>query len=211
MKTKRYHFYSLVLSLLLLSLAIALLFVNEWLSNIIEPKAMVRKIETIALKPPPPPPPNQVTKPLRPALTMKVSGAGPSLAISLVKPKLDLLTIKSPSIDSTQPIKWEDQLTVDWNALALDELDNEPQLLTNLKAPFPNSLKRKGITSIDVLLEVIIDETGKVTLVSILENPYIEFENILYKLIKRARFTAPKKDGQPARVKFNWPLGFNQS
>lgn len=211
MKTKRYHFYSLVLSSFLLSLAIALLFVNEWFGDIIEPKSMVRRVETITLKPPPPPPPNQVTKPIQPVLQMDVSGSGPALDISLVKLEIDLLNIESPPVHNTQSVKWEEQLTVDWNAFGLDELDNEPQLLTSLKAPFPNSLKRKGVTSIEVLLEVIIDEAGRVTLVNILENPYIEFENTLYKLIKRARFTAPKKDGQPARVKFNWPLGFNQS
>lgn len=210
MKTKRYHFYSLVLSSFLLSLAIALLFVNEWFGDIIEPKSMVRRVETITLKPPPPPP-NQVTKPIQPVLQMDVSGSGPALDISLVKLEIDLLNIESPPVHNTQSVKWEEQLTVDWNAFGLDELDNEPQLLTSLKAPFPNSLKRKGVTSIEVLLEVIIDEAGRVTLVNILENPYIEFENTLYKLIKRARFTAPKKDGQPARVKFNWPLGFNQS
>lgn len=211
MKTKRYHFYSLVLSSFLLSLAIALLFVNEWFGDIIEPKSMVRRVETITLKPPPPPPPNQVTKPVQPVLQMNVTGSGPSLDISLVKLKIDLLSIESPPVHNTQSVKWEEQLTVDWNAFGLDELDNEPQLLTSLKAPFPNSLKRKGVTSIEVLLEVIIDEAGRVTLINILENPYIEFESTLYKLIKRARFTAPKKDGQPARVKFNWPLGFNQS
>jgi TonB family protein len=210
MKIKRYHFYSLLLSSLLLSLAIALLFVNEWLGDIIEPKLVVRKIDTIALKPPPPPP-NQITKPIQAVLELSVSGAGPPLEVSLVKPELDLLTIESPPINNAPLVKWEEQLSVDWNALALDDLDNEPQLLSHLKAPFPNSLKRKGVTRIDVLLEVIIDETGRVTLVSILENPFVEFENTLYKLIKQARFTAPKKNGQAVRVKFNWPLGFNQS
>lgn len=211
MKSKRYHFYSLLLSALLLSLAIALLFINEWFGDIVEPKLIVRKIETIALKPPPPPPPNQVTKPIEPVLQMDVSGSGPSLEVNLVKPEIDVLTIESPQVNNFQTVKWEEQLSVDWNALGLDELDNEPQLLTNLKAPFPNSLKRKGVTSIDVLLDVIIDEEGRVTLVSILENPYVVFESTLYKLIKQARFTAPKKDGQPARVRFHWPLGINQS
>lgn len=117
MKTKRYHFYSLVLSSFLLSLAIALLFVNEWFGDIIEPKSMVRRIETITLKPPPPPPPNQVTKPIQPVLQMDVSGSGPSLDISLVKLKIDLLSIESPPIHNTQSVKWEEQLTVDWNAL----------------------------------------------------------------------------------------------
>jgi TonB family protein len=211
MKTKRYHFYSLLLSSFLLSIAIALLFVNEWLSEVIEPKSMVRKIETIALKAPPPPPPNQITKPVQAMLQMDVAGNGPALEVSLIQSEVDLLTLELPPLNNARPVKWEEQLSVDWNAFNLDELDNEPQLLTSLKAQFPNSLKRKGVTSIDVLLEVIIDETGRVTLVSILENPYIEFENTLHKLIKQARFTAPKKNGQPARVKFNWPLGFNQS
>ena len=75
-----------------------------------------------------------------------------------------------------------------------------------LRLKFPKSLSRKGEKHELQKLDVIIDEQGKVPLVSIVDNSYPELTREIQALVRNSRFTAPQKDKQPVRARFIWPL-----
>ena len=106
--------------------------------------------------------------------------------------------------------EWDTLLQPDWNAVGLEQLDSPPRLLGKLKIDYPNSLVRKGIDSVNIEVDVMIDETGKVVLRQILGSPPAEIVEPLKTLINRARFTAPTKDGTAVRAAFIWPLEFSK-
>ena len=219
MKTISYKFKlrftaAIVAVLLISALMLSLLFFQKL--ELIKPeKIMVRQISMIAPPPPPPPPPpavQQAQSGFTPRINLTLSSSGAVMQFAKVKlaNQINFTDISPPEIsDMTSHLL--DNLTVDWQAFGLDELDDMPRLLTNLKIKYPKSLVRKGVSSIAIELNVLIDESGKVMLRNIVQNPYPEFEPIIHKLMKKARFTAPKKNGVSVRAAFNWPLEFSHS
>ncbi len=216
MKTISYKFKlrftaAIVAVLLISALMLSLLFFQQL--DLIKPeKIMVRQISMIAPPPPPPPPVQQAQSDFTPRINLTVSSSGVVMQFAKVKlaNQVNFKDIPPPEI-SNMTSHLLDNLTVDWQAFGLDELDDMPRLLTNLKIKYPKSLVRKGVSSIAIELNVLIDESGKVMLRNIVQNPYPEFEPIIHKLMKKARFTAPKKNGVSVRAAFNWPLEFSHS
>ncbi|MBV1910650.1 MAG: energy transducer TonB [Kangiellaceae bacterium] len=182
--------------------------------KLLKPQTLTVRQITIATPPPKPPPPlvkkNQFESTM--SINITANGAGPAMKFAEVKlpQQMDLSELSPPNIEHMKGA-FVDNLSVDWQAFGLSELDDVPRLLTNLKISYPTSLVRKGIHRIDVELDVLIDESGKVVLRRIVRNPHPEFESIIQKLMKKARFTAPKKNGVPVRAAFNWPLEFSHS
>jgi len=101
-------------------------------------------------------------------------------------------------------------LAVDWQAFGLGELDSMPVLLTKIKAIFPRSLARKGITEAKVALDVFIDEQGVVSLIGIKSLPYEELRDSINTIIRTSRFSVPTKNNQPVRARFIWPVEFKK-
>jgi len=52
----------------------------------------------------------------------------------------------------------------------------------------------------------MIDEQGHLTLIDIVENPYSELREVIQRLIRNTRFSAPTKDNLPVRARFIWPV-----
>jgi len=191
----------------------ALLFFQQ--IEIDAPETMIIRQIALAPPPPPPPPPSPVQErqaDSTPVINLSTVGAGPTMKFSQIKVinKAQLSDLTPPDLTPVNTA-FSDQLTVDWQAFGLNELDDVPRLLTSLKINFPKSLVRKGIRKITVELDVLIDENGKVVLRNIISNPYPEFEPIIQNLMQKARFTAPKKAGISVRAVFNWPLEFSHS
>ncbi|CCQ11589.1 hypothetical protein PALB_24900 [Pseudoalteromonas luteoviolacea B = ATCC 29581] len=140
---------------------------------------------------------------------LNVSGAGSALEIDLDVdiPKVDM-AIETPLLSMPKPT-WQD-VEVDWQAVHLSALDEQPKLLTPLTVSFPQSLIRQGIKQVDVKLDVLINENGRVTLISILANPFSELNQTLHLLVEQSQFTAPMQDSQPVRARFVWPLQLTQ-
>ncbi|NQZ23499.1 MAG: TonB family protein [Colwellia sp.] len=176
-------------------------------------QTVIRQISIASSPPPPPPPPVQEAHvDSTPTINLSANGAGPTMQFIKVKlaNHMDFADIPPPEI-TNMTSHLLDHLSVDWQAFGLDDLDDVPRLLSNLRIKYPQNLARKGINSISIELDVLIDESGKVILRKIVHNPYPEFESIIIKLMKKARFTTPTKNGVSVRASFNWPMEFSNS
>jgi len=173
-----------------------------------EQKIVIREVALVA-PPPPPPPPTIQQAVVETPITVQVQGAGPSIQMVTVDPTI---TMRKPDIPPIAPTesKWQ-TLTVEWDSFELDQLDGLPVLLTPLRIKFPKSLRRQGIKSALIKLEVVIDENGHLTLIEIIENPHHQLLNEIQRLIRTSRFSAPTKDNTPVRARFIWPLAIKST
>lgn len=211
-KLSRYHVFAFVSSVGLMLLALLGVFASNWFSAQYEPQVMVRKVTQAYTPPPPPPKPvTRQTTQTQLTLDLNTSGTGPSLDITDLKIKEPLNPMLSPPEFTHQTSDLNLDLAVDWQAFGLGELDSVPVLLTQIKAIFPRSLARKGITKAKVSLDVFIDEQGRITLISITEMPYDELLDAINKIIRTSRFSVPTKNSQPVRARFIWPVEFKKS
>jgi protein TonB len=211
-KLNRYHIFAFLSSVALMLFSLLGIFASNWFSEKYEPQVMVREV-TQAYTPPPPPPKPVTRQNTQSQLTLDLnaSGAGPALSITDLKIKQPL-TLKLTPPDLTQQTNDLNlDLAIDWQAFGLGELDSVPVLLTQIKAIFPRSLARKGITKAKVSLDVFIDEQGRITLISITEMPYDELLDAINKIIRTSRFSVPTKNSQPVRARFIWPVEFKKS
>lgn len=191
-------------ALVLLLVLLALLLLSQRLPDMVSPTLEVREI-SVALPPPPPPPPAPVTPP-QSSISVPVvsSGSGPSLPVIDLPREITLSAPAAPQI-AVQEVSFSD-LAPDWDAFDLNELDGLPTLLTPVSINLPASLKRQGVRKVALRLEVTIDEQGRVSLNRVVENPYPELNEEIQRLIRRSKFTAPKKDGAAVRARFIWPI-----
>ncbi|VUD41894.1 hypothetical protein TDB9533_00582 [Thalassocella blandensis] len=202
----RHHILASLASIGILTAALLVLWLGYSLQHSPDNTLEVREIE-LALPPPPPPPAVVNTNVSQNVLTLQVQGEGPALKkITIAKPTLSLVKPQAPDVTFEQK-QWQ-ALEVDWNAFELKDLDGLPSLLTALRAVFPKSLSRRGITSAQVKLDVIIDEKGKVHLLQIVKNDYPELKTEIDKIVRSSRFTPPKKGDEKVRARFIWPIEF---
>ena len=211
MKIKRHHFYTTLITLCLMLLAVALLFANDWLAKRIEPEVEVRSIQVASLPPPPPPPAPQQVVQTQQTLTLSLEGEGPAMDISLIKVDQPQMHLAPPPVTMQMEIDFNNDLAIDWQAFGLDQLDSIPTLLTRVSTLYPRSLARRGIKQVELRLDVFIDERGQPSLITIQGQQYPELIPAVTKLIKRSRFTPPTKDGINVAARFVWPVEFKKS
>lgn len=193
-----------LLSLSVLMLALFTLWLGHWLPAKVPTKITLREVKMVLPPPPPPPPPPAQHQVVETPVSLQIQGAGPAIPLIEVKQNIEPIKPEIPVID-THNTQWQ-SLEIDWNAFDLNQLDGFPNLLTPLRITFPKSLSRRGVTRVLVKLDVVIDEQGQVTLVDIIENPHPELTTEIQRLVRNSRFSAPKKDGQPVRARFIWPV-----
>lgn len=198
------HLVSSLVSLVILSAALLILWIGSNTSMTIEPKVMVREIAVMPVTPPPPPPPTPTQTAVETSLSLQVQGVGPSVKMSLVEPKLQMKKPELMEVTTTTP--QFQSLEIDWQAFDLNDLDGLPSLLSPLKVKLPKSLVRRGIKNILIKLDVMINEKGQLTLINIIENPHPELKPEIKRLIRNTRFSAPKKDNETVRARFIWPV-----
>lgn len=212
---KRLWFHRLYTIAIAIVLACALLLFMIWVSDseLAKPeKTMVRSISFAAPPPPPPPPPAQVLQTVEaPSLDISVTGDGPSLSTVplTIEGAIEVEEIKPPEPKALTP-EWDSLLQPDWNTVRLDQLDAPPRLLVDLKIDYPKALISQGVKQVALEVDVMIDETGRVFLRQIIGSPPQEIVEPIKKMINRARFSAPTKDGVAVRAAFIWPLEFSQ-
>lgn len=211
-KLNRYHIFAFISSMILMSLALLGILASNWFSANYEPKVMIRKV-TQAYTPPPPPPQPITKQTIQTQFTIMLnkSGTGPSLNITDLKINEPLNPMILPPEFTIKTNELNSGLSIDWQAFGLEQLDSVPILLTKIKAIFPRSLARKGITKAKVALDIFIDEQGSVSLIGIKEMPYKELLDTINKIIRTSRFSVPTKNNQPVRVRFIWPVEFKKS
>jgi len=210
MKIKRHHFFTLVLTISMMLIALALLFINDWLSKHIDPKVNVREVKIVSLPPPPPPQIQQEQAPQQ-SITLNLEGDGAAMAISLIKVEQPKIELTAPPLTRQVNIDFSDALNIDWQAFGLDELDSVPTILTRAKSTYPKALVKQGILHVTVKLEVFISESGKPTLIAIRGKYHKALTIPIAELVKRARFSPPTKDGIPVTARFVWPVEFKKT
>ena len=211
-RINRFHILAFIASSCLIALALLGIFASKWFASEYDPKVMVRKVTQTFT--PPPPPPKPVSRPTtqnQPTIDLNTAGEGPTINITKLTIEQPLNPMISPPDFNHPPSDLNLDLAIDWQAFGLGELDSVPVLLTQIKAIFPRSLARKGITKAKVALDVFIDEKGNITLINIKEMPYEELLNSINKIIRTSRFSVPTKNGQAVRARFIWPVEFKKS
>lgn len=192
-----------IASIVILSSALLLFWLGHNIKQQPPEKIIIREVALVTPPPPPPPPPAQQAMVETP-ITIQIQGSGASMQILTVEQNITITKPDIPPMVVSQT-KWQ-PLEIDWDAFALDQLDDLPTLLTPLKINFPKSLSRQGVKRVLVKLEVMIDEQGQLTLINIVSNPYQELQGEIQRIIRSSRFSAPKKDNQPVRARFVWPI-----
>jgi hypothetical protein len=137
-------------------------------------------------------------------VVVQMPGSGASITLQNLQQKVEITKPTVPQLDIRQT-QWQ-SLDVDWQAFALNDLDGLPTLLTPLRVNLPKSLSRRGVDHVLLKLDVVIDEQGRLELVNIIENPYVELQPEIQRLVRNSRFSAPQKEGQPVRARFIWPV-----
>jgi hypothetical protein len=211
MKIKRHHFYTLLLTIIMMITAVALLFMNEWLSKHIEPKVEVREVHIAAVTPPPPSPPAQQVQAPEQSVTLSLEGDGPTINISKIVIEQPKAHLTPQPINTEMNVDFSNALTIDWQAFSIGDLDSIPTLLTQTKSTYPKDLIKQGILKVVIKLDIFIDELGKPTLISVSGEYYTELTSIITKLIKHSRFSPPTKNGKSVAARFVWPVEFKKT
>ena len=198
---------ALLFSLLMVIGAMSIIYLVRWINANTANNVTVRNIETITLSPPPPPPPAMEQQPLEaPVITITQPGAGAQMKIALITPELAIDQKPLDTSVQVSKINWNQSLEIDWQAFDLNQLDGLPHLLSKVKFNIPKQIKRLGINSFDIALDVIIDEQGKVTLLNINTNPYPSFSAEITRFVKRSKFSIPTKNGSAVKARFIWTI-----
>ena len=173
-------------------------------------RKFIRQID-LGAPPPPPPPPAAARQPSPPLAAIELSenlSSPVALAVrEAVAEPFSIEALEKPEVALESPTLARD-LSVNWAAFGLDQLDTLPRLITDLKVRFPKNLTDRGVVRAAVELSVMIDESGAVHLKRVVSNPHPELDAEIQRMIRRARFTTPTKDGLPVRAAFVWPLLF---
>jgi periplasmic protein TonB len=91
-----------------------------------------------------------------------------------------------------------------------NELDSTPRLLRHGSTTFPASLAKQGVKTGTVTFEVELSPTGSVTVRNIISSTHKELIEPARKVAASARFTVPKKNGQPVKAIMRWPIVINK-
>ena len=177
------------------------------------PDYVIREI-TMAPPPPLPPPPLERPPPPLPEHTPLQLDAGAQGVPVLQRVESARVDMPTPALPPKPPLDahmiWSLDLDSAMHTFSLEQLDEMPRLLTRLSITFPQQLVSRGVLRADVELNVTIDQRGRVMLNRVNSNPHPELDGEIQRLVRVARFTPPKRDGEIVRARFNWPLELAQ-
>lgn len=87
-----------------------------------------------------------------------------------------------------------------------NELDATPRLLRHGSTTFPASLSRQGLNRGTVVFEVELSPTGSVSIRRVVSSSHADLVAPARRVASGARFTPPKKNGQPVKAIMQWPI-----
>ncbi len=141
-------------------------------------------------------------------------------------------TIEKPIIEETPPLVTLDQMAmllnpsdngtgvaVDTGTSFLDdgatnirefltgELDQQPRAIVATKPIYPYSMQQSK-TKGEVLVEFVIDETGRVIRPRVLKSTHREFEQAALEAVIKSKWQPGRKDGEDVRTLVHLPVQF---
>lgn len=87
------------------------------------------------------------------------------------------------------------------------DLDEIPRPVRQVAMQVPSRFKRERISG-TVVLEIQIDEQGRTTVLRVVETSSPELNENAIKAAEQFRWTAPTKNGEPVKARYELPIGF---
>ena len=89
----------------------------------------------------------------------------------------------------------------------LHELDSQPTVIGDVRIPYPEDARSRGIEG-TVVLSVLVDETGRVRSVKVLSGPGGGLDEAAAKAVERIRFHPAVRKGQPVAAQITYRYTF---
>ena len=89
----------------------------------------------------------------------------------------------------------------------LASLDKIPKRLNSVKINYPKNLLKRGIQG-TVVLVVVIDENGFLSVEKVEKSDYAEFDEQAIYAAQKLRYEPPTINGKPVRARFTLPIPF---
>lgn len=158
------------------------------------------------LEPPPPPPPNepppQPTKPV--PLVVGISMSSTTSAGGFAAPVGNTAYGK---VDSTAKNPTEVKQYAAPKYTPIYQVDSEPQVLSEVKIPYPEEARRAGIEG-TVTLAITVDPEGKVVAAKIVSGPGYGLNEAARDAIRRFRFKPAIKGGEKVSTEMKYSYTF---
>jgi len=195
-------------------------------------KKRVTELVVVEVQRPPPPPaatppkpePVQVTRPPPRRMAFRRSEPPPNDTPPEAKPQepppvVVGLTLRSTTtagsfdapVGNTLAGKTPDKATNPANVAPLPvplyELDSQPTVIGDVRIPYPEDARSRGIEG-TVVLSVLVDESGKVRAVKVLSGPGSGLDQAAAKAVERIRFRPAMRKGQPVAAQITYRYTF---
>lgn len=86
------------------------------------------------------------------------------------------------------------------------DLPQAPQVLNTPRITYPQALIRRGIKEGKVIVLIEINEQGRARVLEMISSTHPKLEPVAKRIVKGARFTIPKVNGEVVKVRGKWPL-----
>lgn len=104
--------------------------------------------------------------------------------------------------EAKSPFEWEGK-----NLPSVNELDTPPVLITGKPPQYPRALRKSGVAGV-VVVEFIVDRSGDVIQMQVVESTRVEFELPALESVKTWKFKPPMKDKSAVKVRMTERLEF---
>jgi protein TonB len=159
-------------------------------------------------EPPPPPPPNDApppdAPPEKPVLVVGISMSSTTTSGSFAAPVGNTLYGKTEkqAVDPNEVKAYSAP-----KYMPIHQVDSEPKVDKDYKAPYPDEAKRAGVEG-TVVLSVKVDAEGKVVAARVLSGPGYGLNEAALDAIKRFKFHPAIKNGEPVSTELKYLYTF---
>jgi protein TonB len=154
----------------------------------------------------PPPPPNEAATPLDepPQLVVGISMSSTTTAGAFAAPVGNTLYGKSPD-KARKPADVKPYNAP--NFAPIYQVDSEPQVIGEVKIPYPEDVRRAGIEGA-VVMNIAIDANGEVVAAKVLHGPHPSLNQAALNAIRRFKFKPAIKNGEAVSTELKYTYSF---
>ncbi|MGF1449908.1 MAG: energy transducer TonB [Opitutales bacterium] len=205
----KYRAVAALLGIVIAGLVALMLPFTQWLSGLERSDRMVRSMN-VTIQPPPPPPPDPPPPP-----EQEVEEPQPEMKQQMTKLSLNQMEVSlNPGMGNALAGAFDiGSFGVQPNAaqeisiFELSELDRAPGAIRPPRPQKPFAMRQANING-RVELVVLINEEGRVRVLSVKSATHDEFVQPAIDAAESSRWETPRKDGRPVSTKFIMPLRF---